>query len=145
MIRVTGVTVLLISSVFVRSQIYLHHTNDGLDIEGYECVNVQSSLSYCRRRREPVNLTRGDNDTQSCVQNGGEMHLFSELRLKNIAINTLQHQWTTNRERLEEYSLYLRDLRRSDGHLCRCLHLGAFGKNCEYQLPIGGTFEEALK
>jgi hypothetical protein len=143
--RVSRVIVLLISFVFARSQIYLHHTNDGLDIEQYDCVIVQPSLSYCRRPREAINLTRGDNHIQSCVQNGGEMHLFSELRSTNITINTLQHHWTTTREIIEEYSLYLTDLRLSDGHLCRCLHLGLFGNNCEYQLPVGQTFEETLK
>ena len=84
-----------------------------------------------------------------CAQWGrnspGELHWFSELQSKNISINTLQHQWTITLETVEEYSLYLKGFRLSDGHLCRCLHLGAFGKNCEYQLPDGETFEETLK
>ena len=145
MTRVSSVIVLLISFVVARSEIHLHHTDDGLSIEQYDCVIVQSSLSYCRRPREAMDLTRGDNDIHSCVPNGGELHRFSDLRSKNISINTLQHQWTITLETAEKYSLYLKGLRLSDGYLCRCLLSGAFGKNCEYQLPFGEIFEETLK
>ena len=137
--------VVLITLIVIRSQIYLHRTDDGPGIDQYDCVIVQPSLSYCRRPVVISQLSRGDNDTQLCVRNGGEIHLFSELRSKNITTNTLQHQWTTTLERVEEYALYLKDRRLADGHLCRCLYLGAFGKNCEYQLPVGQTFEETLK
>ena len=62
MTRVSRVIVLLISFIVARSQIYLHHTDDGFNIENDDCVIVQSSLSYCRRPSEPINLTRGEND-----------------------------------------------------------------------------------
>ena len=143
--RLSRVIVALINLIVIRSQIYLHRTDDEPGIEHYDCVIVQSSLSYCRRPIAIPKLSRGDNDTQPCVRNGGEMHPFSELRAKNITTNTVQHQWTTTFERVEEYSLYLRDLRVADGHLCRCLNLGAFGPNCEYQLTTGQTFEETLQ
>ena len=74
--RVSRVIVVLIHLIVIRSQIYLHRVNDGLGIEHYDCVVVQPSLSYCRRPRELIDLFR-DNDTQSCVRNGGEMHRFS--------------------------------------------------------------------
>ena len=79
------------------------------------------------------------------MPNGGELHRFSDLRSQNITINTLQHQWTISLETVEQYSLYLKGLRLSDGYLCQCLLLGAFGRNCEHQLSVGQTFEEQLK
>ena len=57
---------------------YLYNTNDGLDIEYYDCVRVQSSLFYCRRPRELINLNR-DKNILSCIQNDGQLHRFSEL------------------------------------------------------------------
>ena len=148
MMGISRMIVLLINFVVVKSHIFLHHTNDGWGIEQYDCVFIQSSSSpwYCRRPREPLDrFQRDDHATRTCVQNGGEIYLFSELRSKNITINTLQHHWTTTLQRLEEYSLYLRDLRLSDGHLCRCVHLGAFAMACEYQLPVGKKLEETLQ
>ena len=148
MMGISRMIVLLIIFVVVKSHIFLHHTNDGWGIEQYDCVFVQSSSSpsYCRRPREPFDRFQRDDDaTRTCVQNGGEIYMFSELRSKNITINTLQHHWTTNLQQLEEYSLYLRDLRLSDGHLCRCVRLGTFGMACEYQLPVGKTLEETLQ
>ena len=32
-----------------------------------------------------------------------------------------------------------------DRWICQCLHRGSFGKNCEYRLPVGDTFEETLQ
>ena len=131
----------------VESQIFLHHTNnnDRLDMKNFDCVFVQSSsLWFCRRPKEAIQ--REDNDSQSCLKNGGEIRRFSELRSKNISTDTLQHRWTTiNLEQVAEYSLYLRDLRLHDGRLCQCLRVGAFGINCEYQLPHGKTFDETLQ
>ena len=137
---------LLTALIFVESQVFLYRTDkQSFDTNHFDCVFVQSSsLWYCRRPTEEID--REDDPGQSCVKNGGELYRFSELRSKNISTNTLQHRWTTiNLEQVEEYSLYLRDLRLEDGHLCRCLHLGAFGMNCEYQLPFGETFEETLR
>ena len=58
--------------------------NDGLDIELYDCVLAQS-LFYCRRPKEPVHLTR-END------NDGLLHEFSELESKQITVSTVLHQ-----------------------------------------------------
>ena len=127
----------------MSSEIYLYNTNDGLNIESYDCVRVQSSLLYCRRPREAISLNR-DTETTQCAQNGGDLHRFSELRSKNISVSTVLHQWRSTLERVEGYSRYRRDSSQSDGDLCECLHLGSFGKNCEYQLPVGKTFDETL-
>ncbi|CAF1372877.1 unnamed protein product, partial [Rotaria sordida] len=32
----------------------------------------------------------------------------------------------------------------TDGYLCQCIQASSFGKNCEYQLPIGNTVEQTL-
>jgi hypothetical protein len=40
---------------------------------------------------------------------------------------------------------FLRGSSEQDGSICQCLQPGSFGKNCEYQLPRGQTFEETLK
>ena len=127
----------------VNSEIYLYKTNDAPSIEYYDCVLVQSSLLYCRRPKEPINLTR-DNQSTKCELNGGRLHRFSELRSKNISVSTVLHRWKSSLERVEDYSRYLRDSSQSDGDLCQCLHPGSFGKNCEYRLPSGETFEEIL-
>ena len=78
------VYILLITIVLVKNRIYLHSTNDGLDIELYDCVLAQS-LFYCRRPKEPVHLTR-END------NDGLLHEFSELESKQITVSTVLHQ-----------------------------------------------------
>ena len=36
------------------------------------------------------------------------------------------------------------DRREKDGFICQCLYLASFGKNCEYQLPVGETLKETL-
>ena len=124
----------------VTNQIFLQHTNDGLDIQFYDCVHLQS-LDYCRRPTEPTNLTR-QIATEECEQNNGHLHRFTELRSKNITASTLIQRWRSTLEQLEEYSLFLKDPSEQDGLLCQCLQPGSFGKNCEYQLPVGQTFEE---
>ena len=142
MLRLITVTVIFITLAIVENKVYLHNTNDGLEIQHYDCVLAQSLL-YCRRPKEPINLTR-DNDNQSCTQNGGQLHRFGELQVKNITVSTVLHQWRSTLERVEQYSSYLKGIHRLDGCLCQCLHPGAFGKNCEYQLSSGETFEETL-
>ena len=144
MIAKVRVSLFFLTLLKVKSEIYLHHTNDGFDSESYDCVLVQSSLVYCRRPKEAVNLARND-DAVSCHDNGGEFHRFSELRSKNISISTILHQWKSSLERVEEYSRYLTDASEPDGDLCQCLHPGQFGRSCEYRLPIGETFEETLE
>ena len=86
-----------------------------------------------------------ENDTLSCKQNDGQLHRFSQLRSKNVTPSTVLHQWRSTLERVEQYSLFLRDPNEKDGYLCGCLRSGSFGKNCEYQLPVGETFEETLQ
>ena len=140
---VIRVLVLLLAFIFVENRIYLYHTTDGLDIEYYDCVLAQS-LFYCRRPRQPMSLTR-DADSLSCVQNGGQLHHFRELRSNNTSTSRVLHQWKSTLERVEQYSRYLRDAGAPDGSLCQCLQPGSFGKNCEYQLPLGETFEETLQ
>ena len=143
MIREMRSIVFLVTLSFANSQISLDDTNDGLDIQFYDCVRIQS-LDYCRRPRGPINLTR-DNDTQSCEYNAGTVHRFSELRSENITVDTLVQRWTFTLEQLEQYSLFLNDPNGTDGWICRCSHRESFGKHCEYRLPVGKTFEETLE
>ena len=140
---VIRVTVLLLTFIFVENRIYLYSTNDGLNIEYYDCFLLQS-LFYCRRPKESINLTR-DNDAISCAQNGGQLHRFSELGSNDVTVSTVLHQWKSTLERVEQYSRYKKDTGEPDGFLCQCLQLGSFGKNCEYRLPVGETFEDALQ
>ncbi|CAF4029492.1 unnamed protein product [Rotaria sp. Silwood1] len=79
-----------------------------------------------------------------CEQNDGLLHRFSEVRSKNISITTILHQWKSSLERVEQYLHYLRNSSEPDAYLCECLHPSTFGKNCEYQLPIGKSFPETL-
>ena len=137
------VSAFLFALCFVRSQIYLHNTNDGRSIEFYDCVLVQS-LFYCRRPREPANLSR-DNDTQSCELNRGKLHRFSEVfRATNINISIILHQWKSSLERVEQYARYVGNNSEPDGYLCQCLDPSSFGKSCEYLLPAGKTFQQSL-
>ena len=143
MILALRVSVLLFTLLCSKSEISLFNTDDGLGIDQYDCVLLES-LGYCRRPRESIDLLRNDHN-QSCQKNGAQLHRFSELRSSNITVSTLLHQWKLTREGVEQYSLFLKDPREQDGSLCQCLHPGSFGKNCEYQLPVGKTFEEALQ
>ena len=140
---VLRVSFLLFSFFKVNSEIYLHHTNDALAIESYDCVLAQSSLFYCRRPSEPIDLLR-DNHTTECELNGGRLHHFSDLRSKNISVSAVLHRWRSCLERVEDYSRYLSDSSQSNGSLCECHRPGSFGKNCEYRLPVGKSFEETL-
>ena len=140
---VLQVSFLLFSLLKVNSEIYLYNTNDALSTESYDCVLVQSSLFYCRRPSEPIDLSR-DNHSTECQLNDGRLHRFSELRSKNISVSIVLHQWRSSLERVEDYSRYWRDPSQSDGSICECLVLGSFGKHCEYRLPVGKTFEETL-
>jgi hypothetical protein len=143
MMLVIRATVLLIAFISVENRIYLYNTNDGIDTEYYDCV-LLLSFFYCRRPREPIKLTR-DNDTLSCGQNDGQMHRFNELRSNNVTVGTVLHQWRSTLERVEQYSRYMRVAGEPDGIICQCLQPGSFGKNCEYQLPVGETVEETLE
>ena len=140
---VLQVSFLLFSLFQVNSEIYLHRTTDALSTESYDCVFVNSSLFYCRRPTESIDLFR-DNQSTECQLNDGQLHRFSELRSKNISVSTVLHRWRSTLERVEDYSRYWRDSSSSDGLICECLRPGSFGKNCEYRLPVGKTFEETL-
>ena len=136
------IVVFLVTLLFVESQISLYNTNDGLDMEFYDCLRLQS-LDYCRRPKDPINLIREKNN-QSCEDNYGKVHRFSELSSRNVTFSMVLHEWKSTLEQVEQYSRYLTDPSEPNGYLCQCLQRGSFGKNCEYQLPVGQTFEETL-
>ena len=138
---ITTITI-LISCLAVENQIYLYQTEDGRSIEYYDCVIAQSLL-YCRRPEATINLSR-ENDTELCKQNGGRLHHFNELQSNNTTVSTILHHWRSSVERVEQYSIFLRDPPGIDGSLCQCLQPASFGKNCEYQLPFGEILEETL-
>ena len=135
-------TLFLILWISVESELYPSDTEDGLQVEYYDCLLVQS-LSYCRRPTQPIDLIR-DNDTSSCQLNGGKIHQFSELQSNKTKISTILHEWKSGIERVEEYSRYLRNVSATDGPLCQCTTTSSFGKNCEYRLPFGHTFEQTF-
>ena len=143
MVTQVSVVLFLFTLFVVESEIYLDKTEDRFEIEFYDCVQIQS-LDYCRRPKDPINLDR-DNDIRSCEQNGGQMHRFHEIRSNNITPITILHQWRSTLERVERYERYLTDPNQSDQSICQCLRSGSFGKNCEYRLPLGTTFEETLR
>ncbi|CAF1561449.1 unnamed protein product [Adineta ricciae] len=142
MIFLIKVSIILFNVLYVNSSIYLHNTNDDIDVEAYDCVLLYS-LFYCRRPTQPINLTR-DNDKIACERNGGRLYRFSEIMLKNISISTILHQWKSSLERVEQYLHYLENSSEPDAYLCECYSSSTFGKNCEYELPIGKSFPEAL-
>ena len=141
---IVRVFILLVICLTVENKIYLYDTQDGRSIEYYDCVVVESWL-YCRRPKKAINLLR-DNDSLSCAQNGGILHWFSDLRSnKSINISTILHHWRSSIERVELYSLFFNNGNEKDGFICQCLRPASFGKNCEYQLPVGETLEETLE
>ena len=137
------ISLLLIILICVENQIYLQETNDGLSVEFFDCVLVQSLL-YCRRPEEPFDLSR-ENDITLCHLNGGQLHRFSELHSKNISVSTVLHRWKSSLERVDQYARFRRGgVGEWDGYVCQCVDSSSFGKNCEYRLPMGKTFAETL-
>ena len=140
--------VIVIITVFLsllhstKTSIYLFNTQDGSNIEHYDCFYIDSS-PYCRRPRNPINLIR-TNQHFCNEMNNGKIHRFSDLRSKNVSISTVLHQWESSLEQVEAFGRYLRDRNESDGDLCQCQREYGFGKFCEYQLPIKGTLEDIL-
>ena len=93
------------------STIYLTNTQDGSSIEYYDCFMVDS-VSYCRRPEHPINLTR--TDSHACNQNqNGVTHSFSDLRIANVNVSIVLHQWKSSIEQVERYSRYLRQIGRA--------------------------------
>ena len=138
------ISLLYITLICVENKIYLQETKDALAVEFYDCVPVQS-LFYCRRPHQPFDLIR-ENDTTACHDNGGRLHRFSELQSKNIDVSTVLHQWRSSIERVDQYARFRQGgAREWDGYLCQCIHPSAFGKNCEYRLPVGNTFDQTLQ
>ena len=130
------------------SQIYLFNTNDEqVKMQFYDCIrDVQSSLDYCRRPTEINDRETDHRHMLPCSHNGGQVHRFTELHTKNISLSIILHQWKSTLDQAEEYAHYLRDpSSQPDRSLCQCLERGAFGKNCEYHLPVGETLEETLQ
>ena len=144
MIPIATVSLLLITAIFVENKIYLQETKDALAVEFYDCVLLQS-LFYCRRPHQPIDLIR-ENDTTACHSNGGRLHRFSELQSKNIDVSTVLHQWRSSIERVDQYARFRQGgAGEWDGYLCQCIHPSSFGKNCEYRLPEGNTFDQTLQ
>ena len=140
----TIITVLLwILPDLLEASIYLSRTQDGSALEHYDCVSV-GSLVYCRRPRYPMNLSRSDEYVSCDKRNGGITHRFSHLRSMNMNTSAILHEWKSSVDQVEAYRRYLNDSSERDDYLCECSRAGTFGKYCEYQLPIGTTFEETL-
>jgi hypothetical protein len=143
MILIVRVILVLIPLLSVENPIYLQETKDGLAVEYYHCVLVQS-LAYCRRPQQPIELSR-DNDTTLCQHNGGKLWRFNELQSNSVNVSTILIGWRSSIERVEQYSRFPRAERGRDGYLCQCVNASSFGKNCEYRLPMGNTFDQTLE
>ncbi|CAF3933078.1 unnamed protein product [Adineta steineri] len=126
---------------FANGKIYIHNTVDGPSVEVYDCI-LHGEIFYCRRPTEPIVLNR-DNITEQCYHNGIR-HWFADLLRDNISISTVLHQWKSSIEKVEQYSRYERNSNGLNDSLCECVTPQSFGKNCEYLLPAGTTFEETL-
>lgn len=125
----------------VENKIYLYNTEDGVSIEFYDCID-HNNLLYCRRPAEPISLQR-DKDVRSCHSNG-RMHSFVDVLSANINVSTILHQWKSSIEKVDQYSYYKKSSTKFDGYLCECTNVQSFGKNCEYLLPFGETFDETI-
>ncbi|CAF1622912.1 unnamed protein product, partial [Adineta ricciae] len=117
----------------------------GKSVNFFDCFIIDD-LQYCRRPFEPLNLNR-DRDINSCLNNGGQRHLYSTLDSSNISSDFILHEWRSSIERVEQYSHYRKDSSKDnyDRYICECIRLGTFGKNCEYQLPVGTTIAQAFQ
>jgi hypothetical protein len=127
---------------YVKNSIYLYYTEDSSSAEFFDCIQDGNFL-YCRRPFEPISLRR-NNQSEECYHNG-TLHLFSSLLSNNTNVSTIFHQWQSSIEKAEEYSRYIRQERESndsrENYLCQCNNPQSFGKNCEYLLPFGTTFQ----
>jgi hypothetical protein len=126
--------------------VYLYNTEDSSSVEFYDCISDYGAR-YCRRPLQSIVLQR-DQPTWHCHYKGIS-HSFASLMLKNISVSTILHQWKSSVEKVEEYSRYRRQRQSNelvhDGkYLCECTDPQSFGKNCEYLLPTGTTFQETL-
>ena len=126
----------------VVGNVYLYNTEDGPSIEFFDCINYEKLL-YCRRPSKPIHLDR-ENLTRHCNRYG-KFHSFASLRSTNINLSTILHQWGSSIEKAEEYSRFTSHYGGLNGYLCECNYPNSFGKNCEYLLPTGNTFEETLR
>jgi hypothetical protein len=122
-------------------------TCDGSSIEFYDCL-FENNLFYCRRPTSPVILHRNEID-RSC-DNDGIPHSFISLLENDINVSTILHQWKSGVENAEEYSHYQQQRQLSKSieddqkYLCQCNHSQAFGKHCQYLLPMGLTFKDTI-
>ncbi|UJR07018.1 hypothetical protein I4U23_011306 [Adineta vaga] len=124
----------------VQTNVYIHHTEDSLTAEFYDCIHHQDLL-YCRRPSEPIVLQR-DNDTPYCYNNG-KIYTFTLLMNNSINASFILHNWNSGIEKVEDYMNYITS--ESDNYVCECTNSQTFGRHCEYMLPIGTTFEETLE
>ena len=126
----------------IQSVIYLYHTEDDLTLDFYDCINHKAH-QYCRRPKVPIALKR-DHFPMHCYNNGTR-HTFVDLKTMEINVSTILHEWRSSLEKAEEYSRYLQDESIGrNSHLCQCHIQHSFGKYCEYRLPSGYTFENAI-
>ena len=136
------VAILCILPLF-DGEIYVLNTFDSPAVEMYDCI-LHEGLHYCRRPIEPIVLNRTVDEIQ-CLHNDGSVHSFADLYQKNVSVSTVLHQWKSSIEKVEEYIRYQENPKKLNGFICECTELKSFGKNCEYILPMGETFEQTLR
>lgn len=136
---ITFALIILPATVFT---VYIYNTDDGVAIEVFDCINHES-LPYCRRPASPISLER-TGEEPTCYNNG-TVHSFASLLTTRISIDTILTQWKSSIDHVEQYSRYVKYPMEPNGYLCECTHPQSFGKNCEYLLPMGETFDETLR
>ena len=154
MIKPTFSLLLLLSVFFFESflsipapigdSIYLLNTEDGQQIEAFDCFDHQSQR-YCRRPTHPINLRR-DHADQPCLSDGIQ-YSFNDLIHYRTSPSLILHGWRSTVDKVEDFIEY----QQSNGSrwfdiawLCHCVHPQSFGKHCEYQLPLHTTLQKLI-
>ena len=130
---------ILICIHWIESSVYLYDTEDGHEIEYYDCFYYQP-FRYCRRPGRSINLDRETTQLWRCYHHGTR-HSFESLPSMNITIDRMITEWRSTLEMIDRYVQSNKD----EKYLCQCIDERSFGKFCEYRFAIGKTFDEAVE
>jgi hypothetical protein len=135
----------VLTSILVESTVYVHNTRDDINVEQYDCLFAMETW-YCGRPRAPIHLSRDTHGRQSCEENGGHVHHFSQLKSTHgYNISAIVHQWRSSTDKVEDYLRYLHNITQHDDIICECRGDQSFGRNCEYRLVANDTLEDSAR
>ena len=135
---------LLYISTSIDCSIFVYNSEDSSSVQFYDCV-FHVNTPYCRRPSQPITLQR-EKEPYLC-HHSGTNHSFRSLRSANVTVHTVLQYWRSTIEKADQYARYIRqpmDANEGDKRLCQCANPQAFGKNCEYRLPLGNTFTDVV-